>query len=169
MNIKELERLIQKYYGYVADLEGSGVEVLELLFVRDKIQRALDGSAPEDSFPPDIYKLVHELDDSLWRERAIFLEVAGKEALQHARKRIRSSRSFWWWCLDELESVSEPSEGGCAAREATRATKTSQRQESNRLVTNAAGTAKAKTTALITPEEVDQATKKTLDYRPPGQ
>ncbi len=33
----------------------------------------------------------------------------------------------------------------------------------------AAGGAKLKTTVLITPEEVDQAVKKTMDYRPPGQ
>ena len=37
------------------------------------------------------------------------------------------------------------------------------------LIANAAGTAKIKTTVLITPEEVDEATKKTVDYRPPGQ
>ena len=34
---------------------------------------------------------------------------------------------------------------------------------------NAAGGATVKTTVLLTPEEVDQATNKTVDYRPPGQ
>jgi uncharacterized protein with GYD domain len=37
------------------------------------------------------------------------------------------------------------------------------------LLVTAAGGATIKTTVLITPEEVDEATKKTLDYRPPGQ
>lgn len=37
------------------------------------------------------------------------------------------------------------------------------------LIVNASGAVKVKTTVLITPEEVDQATKKTVDYRPPGQ
>jgi uncharacterized protein with GYD domain len=37
------------------------------------------------------------------------------------------------------------------------------------LLINAAGGAAVQTTVLITPEEVDKATKKTLDYRPPGQ
>lgn len=37
------------------------------------------------------------------------------------------------------------------------------------LLINAAGGAAVMTTVLITPEEVDRATKKTLDYRPPGQ
>ncbi len=37
------------------------------------------------------------------------------------------------------------------------------------LVINAAGAAKVKITVLLTPEEVDQATKKTVDYSPPGQ
>jgi uncharacterized protein with GYD domain len=37
------------------------------------------------------------------------------------------------------------------------------------LVVNVAGTAKVSTTVLMTPEEVDQAAKKSVDYRPPGQ
>ena len=37
------------------------------------------------------------------------------------------------------------------------------------LAINAAGGATSKITVLLTPEEVDQATKKTVDYRPPGQ
>jgi uncharacterized protein with GYD domain len=37
------------------------------------------------------------------------------------------------------------------------------------LIVNAAGTAKVNTTVLMTPEEVDQAVKKSVDYRPPGQ
>ena len=37
------------------------------------------------------------------------------------------------------------------------------------LVVAASGAAHAKTTVLITPEEVDEATKKTVSYRPPGQ
>lgn len=34
---------------------------------------------------------------------------------------------------------------------------------------NASGAVKARTTVLMTPEEVDEATKKTVNYRPPGQ
>jgi uncharacterized protein with GYD domain len=37
------------------------------------------------------------------------------------------------------------------------------------LVANASGTVKVNVTVLITPEEVDQAVKKTMDWRPPGQ
>ena len=37
------------------------------------------------------------------------------------------------------------------------------------LLVNASGAAKVKMTVLLTPEEVDQATKKTVDYSPPGQ
>jgi uncharacterized protein with GYD domain len=36
------------------------------------------------------------------------------------------------------------------------------------LLVAAGGGATIKTTVLITPEEIDQATKKTIDYRPPG-
>ena len=37
------------------------------------------------------------------------------------------------------------------------------------LLVTAGGGAMVNTTVLITPEEVDQATRKTLDYRPPGR
>ncbi len=37
------------------------------------------------------------------------------------------------------------------------------------MAVNASGAAHTKTTVLLTPEEIDQATKKTVRYRPPGQ
>ncbi len=37
------------------------------------------------------------------------------------------------------------------------------------LTVNASGAVKVKTTVLLTAEEVDQATKMTVNYRPPGQ
>jgi len=37
------------------------------------------------------------------------------------------------------------------------------------LMANASGTVKLKTIPLITPEDVDEAVKKTMDWRPPGQ
>ena len=36
------------------------------------------------------------------------------------------------------------------------------------LTVGASGSVRLKTTVLITPEEVDQAVKKTINYRPPG-
>jgi len=37
------------------------------------------------------------------------------------------------------------------------------------LIVNAPGTVAAKIAVLLTPEEIDAATKKTPNYRPPGQ
>ncbi len=37
------------------------------------------------------------------------------------------------------------------------------------LTVNRSGAVRVKTTVLLTPEEVDQATKKSIDYRPPGE
>jgi len=37
------------------------------------------------------------------------------------------------------------------------------------LAVNASGAVKVKTVVLLTPEEVDQAAKMTVNYRPPGQ
>ena len=36
------------------------------------------------------------------------------------------------------------------------------------LIVNVSGAVNIKTVALLTPEEVDEATKKSVDYRPPG-
>jgi hypothetical protein len=108
MNAQELERLVRKYYGYVADMEGSGVEILDMLFVRDKIQRILDQSLPEDEIPTPLYERVYELDRLLWEERETFLTVIGEQELEHARQQQRSPRSHWWWYLDELKAVPQP-------------------------------------------------------------
>ncbi len=37
------------------------------------------------------------------------------------------------------------------------------------LLIHASGAVKLKTTVLLTPEEIDQATRKSIDYRPPGR
>lgn len=37
------------------------------------------------------------------------------------------------------------------------------------LTVNRSGAVRVKTTVLLTPEEVDQVTKKSIDYRPPGE
>jgi hypothetical protein len=37
------------------------------------------------------------------------------------------------------------------------------------MTVNAAGAASVRTVALLTPEQIDEATQKTVDYRPPGQ
>ena len=109
MSGAELERLLRKYYGYVADLEGSGVEVLDLLFVRDKIQSILDQLTPDEGVPAALYKRVYELDALLWEERTSVLMVVGEPELQHARRGQRSPRSHWWWYLDELKAPTPPS------------------------------------------------------------
>jgi hypothetical protein len=108
MNWQELERLVRKYYGYVADLEGSGVEALDLLFVRDKIQRILDTSGPDEPIPTPIFAQIHELDQALWGESETLCAVIGDRELQHARRQQHSPRSHWWWYLDGLQVLPQP-------------------------------------------------------------
>ena len=101
MNVAELEKLVRKYYGYVADLEGSGPEAFDLLFVRDRIEHVLARSAPDEAIPSVLHERVYELDNLLWDQRPLFLAVVGKRELQHARQQ-HAPRSHWWWYLDEL-------------------------------------------------------------------
>ena len=92
MRVQDMERLVRKYYGYVADLEGSGVEAFDLLFVRDKIQSMLDEATAENEFPTSLFERIYDLDGLLWQERDVFLRVLGEKDLQYARKRQRSPR-----------------------------------------------------------------------------
>lgn len=102
MNTQELGRMVRKYYGYVADMEGSGIETVDLLFVRDKIQRFVDNKGLKKEIPNYLYEQIHDLDRLLWEERETFLMVVGEKELQHAKGLARHSRSHWWWYLDEL-------------------------------------------------------------------
>ena len=111
MSVAELNRLVRKYYGYIADLEGSGVEVLDLLLIRDKIQSILDRLTPEEELPSALYERIYELDALLWAERDTFLVVLGEEELRHARRGQRSPRSHWWWYVDELKIPPESAKG----------------------------------------------------------
>lgn len=104
---EQLERLVRKYYGHVADLEGSGVEAFDLLFVRDQIQAILNKSTPDQEISDKLYEQVYQLDLLLWAEKATFLTVVGVPELRHARQQQQSPRSHWWWYLDSL--VTEPS------------------------------------------------------------
>jgi hypothetical protein len=108
MNVQELERLVRKYYGYAGDMEGSGIEILDMLFVRDKIQDILDQSRPEDRIPASLYERLHELDQLLWEERETFLLVFGERELGYTRGQRCSPRSHWWWYLDELKILPQP-------------------------------------------------------------
>lgn len=100
-----LEHLVRKYYGYVADLEGSGVELFDLLFVRDNIQLMLNQSMPHQAIPAALYEQIYQLDWLLWQEKATFLAVVGLPELQHARQQQQSPRSHWWWYLDDLTQL----------------------------------------------------------------
>jgi hypothetical protein len=97
-----LASLVKKYYGYVADLEGSGVELFDLLFVRDKIQIILNQSTPAEAIPASLYEQIYQLDWWLWQEKRSFLAVIGLPELRHARQQQQSPRSHWWWYLDEF-------------------------------------------------------------------
>lgn len=107
-DVQELKRLVRKYYGYIVDMEGSGVEIIDMLFVRDKIRMILDQSLPEDKIFTSLYERLHELDRLFWEERETFLMVIGKQELKYARQRQHSPRSHWWWYLDELQRPPQP-------------------------------------------------------------
>ena len=105
--IGELEKLTKKYYGYVADLEGSSIEALDLLFVRDRLQSILEKIKPNDTIPQSLYEWIYTLDSLLWQERCSFLTVVGEKEFEHAREQRKIPRSHWWWYINELKAPLE--------------------------------------------------------------
>ncbi len=100
----QLEKLLRKYYGYVADLEGAGLEILDLLFVRDAIQAILEQSRPATELSSILYSQVYQVDALLWQQKTtLFLQVLGERELCHARRQQQSLRSHWWWYLDQMQ------------------------------------------------------------------
>jgi len=80
MSVAAFERLVHTYYGDVADLEGSGVAVLDLCFVRETIQAILNRLTPDEALPTSLYACLDDLDALLRAERNTFLMVVGQEA-----------------------------------------------------------------------------------------
>jgi len=100
----QLEKLLHTYYGYIADLEGSAPEILDMLFVRDAIQSVLEQSTPATEMPGALDSRVYQLDALLWQQRSLFLQVMGEDVLDHARGQQQSLRSHWWWYMDQIQS-----------------------------------------------------------------
>ena len=75
MSVQELERLVRKFDGYVADLEGSGIETCDLLLVRDTIHSILEESTPEQRELGSLFAHIHELDCLRWAARETFVRL----------------------------------------------------------------------------------------------
>jgi hypothetical protein len=100
--IGELPKLISQYRGYIQDPEGNAIELLEMFFVRDAIQALLGKTNNTKLISPELHREIKELDDTLWHQRPLFLEVITPMLLQNARRKRRFPRDAWWWYLDEL-------------------------------------------------------------------
>jgi hypothetical protein len=100
--IGELPKLISQYRGYIQDPEGNAIELLEMFFVRDAIQVLLGKNSNTKLISPELHREIKELDDTLWHQRPLFLEVITPMLLQNARQKRKIPRDAWWWYLDEL-------------------------------------------------------------------
>ncbi len=101
-SIEELPKLVAKYRGYIEDPEGNAVELLHMFLIRDAIEALLTDARQPKSISSELHREIKELDDTLWHQRQLFLEVITPMLLQNARRKRRFSRDAWWWYLDEL-------------------------------------------------------------------
>gem|GEM_PF-3597438 len=103
-SMKDLTQLISKYRGFIRDPEGSAPEIMEMFFVRDKMERILENHDSVKNMSPELHRQIIELDDEFWHKIDIFLEIIGAHALQNARTKLNVPRKRWWWFIDELVS-----------------------------------------------------------------
>jgi hypothetical protein len=101
-SIEELPKLVAKYRGYIEDPEGNAVELLHMFLIRDAIEALLTDARQSKSISSELHREIKELDDTLWHQRPLFLEVITPMLLQNARRKRRFPRDAWWWYLDEL-------------------------------------------------------------------
>jgi len=98
MNWQELERLVRKYYGYVGDLEGSGVEVFDFSSCVTKSRGSWTRLDREEQIPTSVFEQIYELDRVLWqraRSSAWSLGIGN----YHMPATAAQPRSNWWWYL----------------------------------------------------------------------
>ena len=100
--MNDLIQLINKYEGYIHDPEGNAPEIMDLFFVRDKMEKILESHDSVNNMSPEIHRQIIELDDELWHNIDLFLEIIGSKALHHARKQLNIPQKRWWWFIDEL-------------------------------------------------------------------
>ena len=99
---EELPKLVAKYRGYIEDPEGNAVELLHMFLIRDAIEALLKDGRQSELISADLHREIKELDDTLWHQRPLFLEVITPMLLQNARRKRKFPREAWWWYLDEL-------------------------------------------------------------------
>lgn len=101
--MERIEKLVEKYRGYILDPEGNAVEIMEMLFIREKIQDFLENPNKIAGVSPKLHRIVMELDDQLWHNIDNYLEIIGEFELKTARSKLGTPPRFhWWWYLDDL-------------------------------------------------------------------
>jgi hypothetical protein len=87
-------------------------EIGILLFQRDWLEKEFQHDGTDGALSP-FWHQVQELDNIFIKQRWMILHHA-YDYYKRERERLKMPRVYWWWYLDELESVELP--GGAMAR-----------------------------------------------------
>jgi len=66
------------------------------------MEKILESHDSVNNMSPETHRQIIELDDELWHNIDLFLEIIGHQALHNARKQLNIPRKHWWWFIDEL-------------------------------------------------------------------
>lgn len=81
-------------------------EIGILLFQRDGLKKEFQQYGTGGAIAP-IWRQVQELDKILIKQRWLILNYAS-DYYKRERERLKTPPEYWWWHLDELESVELP-------------------------------------------------------------
>ncbi|MBI1925259.1 hypothetical protein HYR99_13540 [Candidatus Poribacteria bacterium] len=89
-----------------------GEEIFFLLYNRETLEKDFQkfGIEGELAF---LWQQVQELDALLLAQREVIVNAFHRDYYKRERERLKMPRAYWWWYLDELESVELP--GGAMA------------------------------------------------------
>ncbi len=84
-----------------------GEEIFYLLYTREELEKDFQKYG-WDSELSRIWQRLHELDPILIARRKAIVDAFHCNYYRSERERLKMPRAYWWWYLDELESVELP-------------------------------------------------------------
>lgn len=84
-----------------------GEEIFYLLYVREELEKDFQEYGWDDELN-GLWQRLKKLDVRLVAQREKIIDAFHRDYYKQERERLRMPREYWWWYLDELESVALP-------------------------------------------------------------
>jgi len=100
-----LTRIIPRDIKHGSDVVGE--EIFFLLYNRETLEKDFQKFGAEGELA-SLWQQVQELDALLLAQREVIVNAFHRDYYRSERERLKMPKAYWWWYLDELESVELP-------------------------------------------------------------